>query len=181
MFKKIAGLVALVAALSPGMAHAGFGATANLGGLSDGTSWAPSLDWRAKGYLFQLQLVDTIGGATSDRLDIGAGFSGVAAKRKIAGEIEGVMMPGGRLRYFQYIGDTGDAIGKSKLQGSGFNVVGEFRMGMELKEKMGFGVYVVPQLGISNLFGIASVKEDDTEFALTYGGGLEVSAWFLEK
>ena len=180
MFKKITGLLAFAATLAPGMAHAGFGATASLGGLTDGTSWAPSLDWRAKGYAFNLQLVDTIGGVTSDQLNLGAGFSGIAGKRKIGDNIEGVIMPGGRVRYMQYIGDTGDALSKSKVQASGFNVDAEFRMGMEMKEKMGFGVYVVPQLGVSNLWGLGLSPEDDSEMRLTYGGGVEVSAWFLE-
>lgn len=181
MFKNLTGLVALVAIFAPGLAHAGFGATAHLGGLSDGTSWAPSLDWRAKGFLVQVKLIDTIGSITDDHLDVGAAFSGVAAKRKIADQIEGVMMPGGRVTYYGFIGDLGDAASKGKVQSGGFSLTGEFRMGMEMKDKMGFGVYVVPQIGISNRLGVGTVAEDESELGLAYGGGLEVSAWFLEN
>ena len=181
MFKKLLGLALLAGAIAPSTAFAGFGATANLGGLSDGTSWAPSLDYRAHGLHFSLQAIDTIGGLTDDQLDLGAGFAMVAEKRMIAQEIEGVFMPGVRLRYFGYMGETGDAMTKAKIASSGFNVVAPFRMGMEMKKGMGFGVYVVPQLGASNLRDVAAVASKDQEFGLTYGGAVEVSAWILEK
>lgn len=181
MIKNLTGLLALVAMFAPGLAHAGFGATAHLGGLSDGTGFSPTLDWRAKGFLVQVNLIDTIGSITDDQLDVGAAFSGVAAKRKIADQIEGVMMPGGRVSYYGLIGDLADAADKAKVQAGGFSLAGEFRLGMEMKDKMGFGVYVVPQIGVSNRLGVGTVADDEGEIGLTYGGGLEVSAWFLEN
>lgn len=181
MFKHVLGATALLAASLPSAAFAGIGATASLGGLTDGTAWAPSLDWREKGIHVSLQAFDTIGGLTEDRLNLGLGAAFVAVKRQIAPEVEGTFSPGARVRYLQYMGDTGEALDKAKLQSSGFNVTGEFRMGMEMKKGMGFGVYVVPQLGVSNLFTIATTPADDAEIGLTYGGGVEVSVWFLKK
>ncbi len=181
MFKNVLGTLAILAMLVPDAAHAGFGATAALGGLTDGTSWAPSLDWREKGTHISLQAIDTIGGLTSDRLDLGLGAAFVVVKRQIAPEVEGTFSPGARVRYFQFMGDTGDALSDAKMQASGFNVVGQFRMGMEMKKGMGFGVYVVPQIGASNLFQVGTILDKDAELGLTYGGSVEVSAWFLNK
>lgn len=179
--KKILGLIALTAAMAPSAAFAGFGMTASLGGLSDGTSWAPSMDWRSRGFVVNLNAVDLIGGVPDDRLNLGAGFSVIAMKREIAQEVEGTLMPGARIRYAGFLGDTADALSTAKLQDSGFNVTGQLRMGMEMKKGMGFGVYVVPQLGVSNIFGLGAVGANKAEMSLTYGGGLEVSAWFLKK
>lgn len=181
MFRNLVGCIVLLLAAAPSAAHAGFGATAALGGLSDGTVWAPSLDVRFKGVHLSLQALDTIGGLTAEQLNLGLGGAFVVVKRQIGGEIEGTLSPGARIRYFQYIGDRGDALAKSKTQGSGFNVTAQMRMGMEIKKGMGFGVYVVPQLGVSNLAGVGLGKESDAELGLTWGGGLEVSTWFLKK
>lgn len=181
MLKKLVGLTLLVAAMAPSAAFAGFGATGALGGLSDGTAWAPSLDWRAKGVYFNLQALDTIGGLTSDQLNLGAGFAIVAEKRQIAPEVEGVVMPGLRLRYYGFTGDTARALDTAKVASSGFNATAQLRIGMEMKKGMGFGVYVVPQIGASNLAGTGTVAAKNQEFGLTYGGGVEVSAWLLDK
>jgi hypothetical protein len=181
MFKKFVGLPFLLGALAPAPALAGFGATAQLAGLSDGTVWAPSLDWRASGITFNLQAIDTIGDLGSDRLNLGAGITFVTVKRHIAPEVEGTMAPGARLRYFGYMGDLGEALEKAYMQSSGFNAVAQLRTGMEMKKGMGFGVYVVPMLGVTNLPTLASVKAEDAEITLAWGGGVEISAWLLDK
>ncbi len=181
MFKNLIGTTALLAALAPTHAFAGFGATAQLGGLSDGTAWAPSLDWRASGITFNLQAIDTIGGLGSDQLNLGAGITFVALKRQIAPEVEGTMAPGARLRYFGFMGDLGEALDDAKMQSGGFNAVAQLRTGMEMKKGMGFGVYVVPMLGVTNLPGLGQVKASKSEISLAYGGGVEVSAWLLDK
>jgi hypothetical protein len=171
--------VALLALALPSSALAGFGATANLTGLSDGTGWAPSIDYRSKGFHLQVQALDLIGGLPNDTLNLGVGFQMIAAKREIAQEVEGTVMPGGRARYYSITGDSGDALSKADLANGGFNLTGEVKMGMEMKKGMGFGIYVVPEVGVSNIPGIGA-KADDQEITLIYGGGLEVSAWFLK-
>ena len=180
MFKKLIGLALMAAAMAPGAAFAGFGATASLGGLSDGTSWAPSLDWRQHGMLFSLQAIDLIGGLPDDQLNLGAGFAVNTVKRQVAPEIEGVVMPGIRLRYYALTGDTGSALDKAKVSSSGFNGVAELRMGMEMKKGMGFGVYVVPQIGASTIRDVGVTAAKDSEVSVTYGGAVEVSAWLLK-
>jgi hypothetical protein len=181
MFRNLLGLTALLAALTPASALAGFGATAQLGGMSGGTSWAPSLDWRASGVTFSLQAIDTIGGLGSDQLNLGAGITFVAIKRQIAPEVEGTVAPGARLRYFGFMGDLGEALDDAKMQSGGFNGLAQLRMGMEMKKGMGFGVYVVPMLGVTNLPGLGTVKASKAEISLAWGGGVEVSAWLLDK
>ena len=52
----------LIASTSP--AWAGVGATAYVGGYQDGTAWHPSLDYRAKGILVQLHVLDWIQSVT---------------------------------------------------------------------------------------------------------------------
>ena len=170
--------LALALLAAPASAFAGIGSTAHLTFLSDGTGWAPSLDWRAKGVHVNVQVIDLLDGLGDDELDVGAGFAMVAAKRAISPQVEGTASPGLALRYYSINGDGGDAMEKAKLQRSGFNLVAQARIGMEMKDKMGFGVYVVPQIGVTNLKTFGG-KDDESEIKLVGGGGLEVSAWFM--
>jgi hypothetical protein len=156
--KKLLGLFGL-AALFASPAYAGFGATAHLGGTSDGTTWAPSLDYRGGGWLVQIHAIDLIGQLPNKYVDLGVDVSGVAMKRKVAEDIEGVLMPGVSLQLYS----------PTSFSSPGFHAVAETRLGAEIKQKMGFGMYVVPQLGVSNLTG---------KMGVTYGGSLQVSAWF---
>jgi hypothetical protein len=155
-------LLALALLVAPGSAFAGFGSTAHLTANSDGTAWVPSLDWRAKGLLVQVHLLDTLASTAAGgdfAINVGADITYAAVKKKIAEETEGVIMPGGAIR----IADQGDI---------GFNVMAEARMGAEMKKGFGFGIYVVPQLGVSTIPG---------EFRIAYGGGVQISAWLTDK
>lgn len=160
--KKLIGLVILIAASYSPAAHAGFGVTAGTGGYADGTSWVPSLDWRANGILVQMHLLDQLAPlATGGDFypNIGADVTVVAVKKKIAAEIEGVVMPGGGIR----------VTGGGSL---GWNVMGEARFGMEMKQGMGFGVYVVPALGVTNLAS--------GDVGVNYGGAVQISVWMVK-
>lgn len=160
--KKLVGLVALLVAVYTPSAHAGFGVTAGTGGYVDGTAWVPSLDWRANGILVQAHLLDQLAPlATGGKFyaNLGADITVVSVKKKIAPEIEGVIMPGGGFR----------VSGSDPL---GWNVMGEARFGMEMKQGMGFGVYVVPALGITNM-----AKGD---IGLNYGGAVQISVWMAK-
>lgn len=186
-------LVVLLAFAAPATAFAGVGATAHLATVNDGTAWAPSLDFRYSGFLVQLDVLNLIGGlpapdkdaATAswlqdlphDQLNFGLAGSYVVLKKKCMPDIEGVFMPGLEFRYFGYIGDTGKQYSDAKLTGGGVHALLEGRFGMEMKQGAGFGVYVVPQLGISS---IPAIGLKDSKIALVYGGGVEVSAWFLK-
>lgn len=157
--KYLSGLLALAALTLPSVAHAGVGSTAYLGGYSDGTGWVPSIDYRDSGLLVQVHLLDLLGGLTMDFTNIGADVTSVIQKRKVAENVEGVVMLGGAVRYFQVKGLDGD-----------FNLLLKSRMGAEMKEGAGFGIYVTPAIGITT----ASLSGD---MGLAYGGGIEISCW----
>lgn len=132
------------------------------GWLCDGTSWAPSIDYRAKGWLVQVHALDTLAALTAKSMRFGFDVSGTAIKKKVANDFEGVFMVGGGFGYYR-TGEEGDG---------SFNFVAKTRLGAERKAGVGLGLYVVPTLGLSTrLTG---------ETKLTYGGGLEVSAWFAK-
>lgn len=154
-------LLALAALLLPGVASAGVGATASAYSLSDGTTYYPSIDFRAKGFLAQVRIIDTIGQLPNDWFDLGLGGSYMVVNEKCAPEIEGVIMPGLDLRVMVPFGDNNADLA--------FNVMAKARFGAEVKKDMGFGIYIVPQLGMSNLI--------TGDVGLAYGGGFEVSAW----
>lgn len=182
-------LVSLLALVLPTTAFAGVGATAHLSSLNDGTSWAPSLDYRAKGFLVQVDVLSFLAnigpdnddnvlsaiGVEHDLLNLGVAASYVVVKKKCMENIEGVWMPGLDVRYQGYIGEVGEALSDGDLQSGGFHAVMESRLGMEMKNGAGFGVYVVPKFGLST---IRSAGQQDSTLTATYGGGLEVSAWF---
>jgi hypothetical protein len=160
--KKLVVLLGLALAASA-PAHAGFGMTAAMGSTNDGAALgilAPTLDYRASGILVQVHLLDLIGELPNKNLDIGLDVSGIALKRKIGPDVEGVFMPGGSVTIHS---DTG-------FDSVGWQVLAQTRMGAEIKQGMGFGVYVVPVIGASNLL--------TGDVGLAYGGTLQVSAWF---
>lgn len=160
----LAALVTTAGSLLPGAAHAGVGTSAGTGGYLDGTAYFPTLDYRAGGVLVQIHVLDQLQPFTSKGsfyLNTGADVTYVAIKKKVGPEVEGVFMPGGGLR----VADQGDLH---------FNLMAEARMGAEMKQGMGFGMYIVPALGLS------SINSTDNKIHLNYGGALQVSAWFVK-
>lgn len=159
--KKLLALAALSLALVP-TAEAGIGTTGWMGGYTDGTTWFPSFDYRAKGVLVQVHALDLLNGIQPGgfALNTGVDVTYVAVKKKIAPDIEGVVMPGAGVR----VADV------SEIR---FNLMAQGRVGMEMKQGAGFGVYVVPALGVSNLL--------TGDVGLATGGTIQVSAWFPQK
>lgn len=154
-------LLALALMLAPTSAFAGFGTTAHVTAVSDGTGWVPSLDWRSKGLVVQAHLLDTLASTAAGgdfALDVGVDVTYAVIKKKVGEDTEGILAPGGSIRIANY-GDFG------------FNALAEMRMGAEMKKGMGIGLYVVPQLGVSTLPG---------EFRIAYGGGFQISAWLSD-
>jgi hypothetical protein len=157
MVKALVASLALLATAAP--AWAGVGTSAYMSASSDTTFWLPSLDVRNGGLLVQIHALDLVGGLPSKVINTGVDVTTVVVKRKIATDVEGVVMPGGGARLLT---DTG-------FNNVGFNLVGQARIGAEVKQGMGFGVYVVPHIGITNIA--------TGDIGLAYGGGLQVSAW----
>lgn len=154
-------VVALAALAFAAPAHAGMGLTANMSGLSDGTYWAPSLDYRSGGWLVQMHVLDLVGNVTNKTVNLGVDVTKITQKEKIAEDIEGVLMLGGGAR----------VLTNTDFDPLMFNLVGEARMGAERKKKAGIGIYVVPMIGLTN---IPTASE---EIDLTYGGGVQISTW----
>ncbi len=161
--KKLLLLALGLVAAAP--AYAGVGATAYVGGTNDGAAMgllAPSLDYRGGGILAQVHLLDLIGELPNERLELGVGVSGVVVKRKVGQDVEGVIMPGGHVNFGV----------PTTFKNPSWQILAETRFGAEMKQGMGFGVYVVPQIGVSNFTG---------NVGLSYGGTLQVSAWLMNE
>jgi hypothetical protein len=164
--KKLLGSLLAFVALGSAPAFAGVGSTAYLQSMNDGTTWYPSLDIHTEGWLVQIHLLDvlSVAGPTKD-INFGADVTKVALKRKVGNDIDGVIAPG--------VGFRLDA--PTSFKNAGFNAVLQARMGAEVKQGMGIGLYVVPELGISNLASVSATGK--RQIGVTYGGGLQVSVW----
>lgn len=162
--KKLLGWMALAALAAPTSALAGVGATAHLVSMSDGTATMPTLDYRAKGWLVQVDVLDLVGDLPNKTVNLGFGVSKNVMKKKtddVGKQIEGVVMPGVAARVWS----------NTASETTVFNAVAQVRLGAEMKDDFGFGMYVVPMIGAGN---VASPTGD---LGLTWGGGLQVSAW----
>ena len=158
-------------------AQAGFGSTAYMVSTNDvpgalgAPGWAPTLDYRTGGLLVQFPALNLIGGLAGQRLDFGAAVSGTLARGGMSGTTDGVFMLGGAARYFS-INGVDDA--------SAFSLLAKGRLGAEIKKGMGFGIYVVPEFGIST-FTDGNLDTADRDLGVAWGGGIELSCWFAGK
>lgn len=158
--KKLLFSTLTLLALAPGAAFAGVGTTAYAGGYVDGTGWLPSLDVRQSGVLVQIHLLDQLIPFTAGgdfQFDTGVDVTYGVVKKKIAGDVEGVIMPGGGLAL------------RGPTDSLGWNLMAEARMGMEMKQGAGFGVYVVPALGVTNMV--------QGKVGLNVGGTTQIEFW----
>lgn len=165
--KTLLGWIALAALALPAQALAGVGATAHLGGLSDGSTKAPTLDYRTHGWLIQLDVLDLVGYLPSDQMDVQIDVTKNVLKKKkddVGKQVEGVFMPGAGFRVVNW----------SKLDETRYNFVVESRLGAEMKNDVGFGMYVVPMIGVGNIGGLTTGSD---KMSVAWGGGLQVSAW----
>lgn len=162
-------------------AQAGFGSTAYMASTNDvpgalgAPGWAPSLDYRVDGLLVQFPALNLIGGLAGQRLDFGLAVSGTLARGGMSGTTDGIFMLGGAARYFS-INGVEDA--------SAFSLLAKARLGAEIKKGdkkgMGFGIYVVPEFGIST-FTDGNLDTADRDLGVAWGGGIELSCWFSGK
>lgn len=157
-------LLALALAFASTSAQAGVGFTAGLGASTSSpyVAFAPTLDYRTGGWLVQLHAFDLIGQLPAGNLDIGVDVTAIAIKRRVGQEVEGVFMPGAGVTLFT---DTG-------FHSVGWRAEAEARFGAEMKQGIGFGIYVVPVLGATNLTGSTGIS---------YGGSVQVSTWFAKQ
>ena len=149
-------------------AHAvGIGSTAGIGtgGLFSGatffdfrgSSFAPTLDIHANPVLVQIHVLEfTEALVDEEELYLGANVLFAAHEGALTGPWLGVVEPGFGVDLWatdpMWIGLTGQC-----------------RLGAQVQEAAGFGVYVVPELGLG-------ISDGDVDWVA--GGTLQVSAWF---
>lgn len=137
----------------PGVAQAAVGSTFYVGpgassaGLGGGTVWGlganyPSLDIYAGEFVIQLHVLELVQGLTDSTIYLGANAQKTVLAAP-AGLLDGVVQPGISL---DVVSDTGS--NSTVLQAGGL-----VRLGVESKKSMGFGIYVVPELGLSLVDG----------------------------
>lgn len=160
----VVGALALAALAQPTPALAGVGTTAAFGGgvgVTAGPS-APTLDYRRGPVLVQLRLLDQLAPlALSGPFYVNTGLdvTAVALHQPVSPHVEGVIMPGAGVHL-----DT--------AAGLAWDFVLEARVGAEVQDKMGLGLYVVPTLGLTD-----RVTGD---LGVAYGGSIQLSVWFAQ-
>lgn len=148
--------IAMVLGASP--AHAlGVGSSVGVGTGGPGL-FLPSLDLHFEPMLLQIHVMEFFNQIDdNDQLYLGANLYVDAHQADLQGPWSGVVQPGGGLDLF--------------IDPTLMVLTGECRLGAEsANEAGGFGLYVVPALGIA--FG------DGVDGDLLAGGALQISAWF---
>lgn len=153
----IAGIAAAGWASSAGDARA-FALGSSVGielGSADG-GFPPSLDLVVDPAIVELHVLRTLDAAFDGDLYVGANVYFDLANPTLAGPVTGAVQPG----FSVDIGADPTAI----------SVAGECRLGAQAADGAGFGVYVVPAIGL--------LAVDGEDLALYAGGTLQISVWF---
>ena len=172
-------VVGLLAA-APMTAHAGLGFTATLGSIENGIgnddegpvfspqNAYPTIDYKSGPSLVQINALDLINSFTAeDYLVLGGNYYYQTQRGKVSENIAGSFQLGGSLDYVQSNSDRTDITAL-------FGV----RMGAQSTKKMGFGIYVVPEIGLNLASGDLA---PDANIQLAVGGQVQVSTWFGGK
>lgn len=161
-------LAAAALALLPSIAQAGVGLTWYTG-PSVGTRgyWAdpvylPTIDIHNQKMLVQLHALDLVAGLPAKEIVLGGDLFMTTRHLKVNEDIGGVIAPGGGL---DFAADTGFDV-------FDFDAQFKVRMGAQTQKGMGFGIYVVPGLGIG-----AVSAAGNTEFDVVASGELQISVW----
>jgi len=169
-------LFALAALVLPQSAFAGFGTTgyllsgssfvgAGVGGLGGQTygpimSGLPTLDYHSDPHLLQIDVLGLVSSITTkDNFGIDAAYYYTSYKGEIHDNWKGVVAPGGHIGFWKQP-DPGT---------TDLDVLFNLRMGVQAAKEMGVGLYVVPGIGIHDVF--------DDKIYLAMSGGIELSVW----
>ncbi len=155
--------------LSAPTAHAvGIGSTAAIGvgdrffggdffDLGAGLGFAPTLDIHANPVLVQIHVLEFTEALIDDEdIYLGANVLFGVHEAPVGGQWLGVVEPGFGVDLYA-AGDTW------------IGLTGQCRLGAQVQEAAGLGVYVVPELGLG-------ISDGDADWIA--GGTLQVSAWF---
>jgi hypothetical protein len=162
-------LFALAALILPQSAFAGFGVTGYLGGGFGGLggqtyppimSGLPTLDYHSGDNLLQLDLLGLISSITTkDNFGFDAAYYNTMYKGEIHENWKGTVAPGIHLGYEK----------EAVADQSHLDALVNLRMGVQALKEMGVGLYVVPGIGIHDVF--------DDKIYLAMSGGIELSVW----
>lgn len=154
-------LIAGALAALPLVAEAGVGSTYGFGGTTSGVAPSlPSIDWNAQGVIGQLHLLDLIVYGANDELKLSGNVFKTMQRAKVNEDIGGVVQLGGGLVL--------DAPGFD-FDYLAWDVQVKARLGAQTQKGAGFGIYVVPGIGVTN-----SVTGDPT---VCGSGMVQFSAW----
>ncbi|MDG1478960.1 MAG: hypothetical protein P8R54_05180 [Myxococcota bacterium] len=169
-------LIAALATVIPLSAQAGFGVTHHSSIETTKSYFSPnhllpSIDYKSGPLVVQvdaLELIESLG--QEDQLRLGFNVYQTSIKKKVTEEFGGVVQFGGSLDFDQQSQDL-----------SYINVMAGMRMGAQAAKGMGFGIYVVPQIGLSVANGdAADVVRPDSTMELELGGQLQISTWLAK-
>lgn len=144
----------------------------------------PLLDIKTGGWTIQIDALETVASITRKEftddgdevmgLHFGTGVYKNAIVKDIKGDkdggnIVGVVAPGGQLTL-----DTNTGFDHMNAA-----LMGGLRMGAQAAKGMGFGMYVVPQIGFANTRKLGGDSPDASEdsIGLAVGGQFQVSVW----
>lgn len=138
-----------------GPAHAlGLGSSVGIG-FGDQQGFAPTFDLVLDPAIIQIHALDTLDAVTNEQLYLGANVYFEVLTSPISGAAYGTVQPGFGVDLYS---DPTTIV-----------ATGEARLGVAAQQEAGFGVYVVPALGIA-------ASEGDAD--LVIGGTLQFSVWF---
>lgn len=167
-------LPALALAVLPSKAEAAWGFTAHQG-VEYSTrgyyvsphEWLPTIDIRTQGQVIQIDALELLSGITTDRLHLGVNYYRNLKNGPVTddGSWKGAWQLGGSLDV-----DSGADYAFDALN---LMLMAQGRMGMQAHKDFGFGIYVVPGIGIAKGFDFAG----DDAFDLAVGGQVQISTW----
>ena len=122
----------------------------------------PTVDYRALGFHWQLNLLDTIESLTKeDRLLLAGSGSYLFYEESVSELIRGVGYLGAGTGFFQNEKEEVLEIWLSAAP----------KMGLELGDTVGMGLYLAPQIGV------VRTMNDSLQHIFLVGGGIQISVW----
>jgi|WetSurMetagenome_2_1015567.scaffolds.fasta_scaffold892427_1 hypothetical protein len=126
-------------------------------GIGESPEMYPSLDLYKNDILIQLHVLRLVAGLADETISVGAnGY--MTTSHPEAGHLEGLIAPGASL----------DLESDMKFKHNHFDLAALLRIGVQSRNKLSAGVYVVPELGIAL---------DNERVDLLAGGTLQLSLW----
>lgn len=158
-------LMAAALAALPTAAQAGVGVTWFTGydggskGFFTSGSALPTVDFHMNEYIIQVHALDLVRCGLTESLCLGGDFYMTTRRMKVNEDIGGVIQPGASLDIYSPTFD---------MDPLSVGAMGKVRMGAQTQKGMGFGIYVVPGIGLGMGGG---------ELDFLYSGQLQISTW----